>query len=338
MIFPRWIKKEDVIGVTALSDGVNKDLDKVRFNNAREKLLQKGYQVKFTDHVFHADEKGRSCDGKTRAGEFHQLISDKDISWIVSAKGGNFLVEMLPFVDFSLIAENPKWVQGYSDNTGILFAITTKLDIATVYGSNFGDFGMKDWHESVVRNMNILEGKETVQTSFEAYEDGFADRMTGLEGYMTDKPVIWRNLRNEDSVTMKGRIIGGCLDVLLTIAGTRYDGALEYIQRYKDDKIIWFFESFDLNAEELMMGLWRLKEMGWFSYTAGIVFGRPLMFDSFTDTSYDEAVLTMLGDLNVPIIMDADIGHKGPQFVMINGAVATVYSEGGKGKMIFGNS
>ena len=31
-----------------------------------------------------------------------------------------------------------------------------------------------------------------------------------------------------------------------------------------------------------------------------------------------------LADLNVPIILDADIGHKGPQMIMINGAMTKV--------------
>ena len=335
MIFPKFIKKNDTIGITALSDGVEKESDKIRFNNGKKQLKDKGYKIKFTNNVFTADEKGRSSSGKTRADQLHELISDKDVSWIVSAKGGNFLVEMLEHLDFSLIKENPKWIQGYSDNTSLLFAITTKLDIATLYACNFGDFGMEEWHESVRRNLDIVEGKEKTQKSFEFFEDGFSDRVTGLEGYSADKAVEWKNIRNEDSINIKGRVLGGCLDVLLTIAGTKYDGALEFIERYKDDGIVWYFESFDLNAEALMMGLWRLKELGWFKYTRGIVFGRPLIFSSFTDTSHEEAILAMLGDLNVPIITDADIGHKGPQFVMINGALASISSQGGKGEVTY---
>lgn len=335
MIFPRFIKEKDTIGVTALSDGVSKEIDKIRFKHAQIQLGNKGYQVKFTDNVFFADDKGRSSTGIVRAKEFHELVLDKQISWIISAKGGNFLVEMLPYLDKNLIMDNPKWIQGYSDNTGILFAITTKCDIATVYGCNFGDFGMENWHDSVVTNLNILEGKENSQINFEAYEDGFFDRITGLEGYVADKQVEWRNLRNEDNIQVKGRLIGGCLDVLLNLVATKYDGALEFIEKYKEDKILWYFESFDLNAEELMMGLWHLKELGWFNHTSGIIFGRPLMFSTFTNTSYEEAIMTMLGDLEIPIILDADIGHKGPQLVMINGAIATIHSSMGKGKVIY---
>lgn len=332
MIFPKFIKKGDTIGVTALSNGVSKDEDKIRFLNGRRKLEEKGYKVEFTDNVFTADAKGRSSDGKTRAGQFASLLEREDVSVVFSAKGGDFLVEMLEHVDFDAVRAHPKWIQGYSDNTGILLPITTKLDIATAYGCNFGDFGMKEWDTSVRRNLEILEGRTTSQTSFEMYEDGFYDKVTGLEGYRADQPVRWRNLRGEQEVTINGRLLGGCLDVLLTLAGTRYDGVADFNQKYREDGVVWFLESFDLNAEELMMGLWRLKEMGWFEHCRGIVFGRPLMFSTFTDTSYDEAVLTMLGGLDIPIIMDADIGHKEPQFVMINGAAAKIRSADGKGE------
>ena len=57
-----------------------------------------------------------------------------------------------------IIRKNPKWLQGYSDPTGLLFTITTNLDIATIYGSNFCVFGMKNWHKSCLDNLEILKG------------------------------------------------------------------------------------------------------------------------------------------------------------------------------------
>ncbi len=129
MIFPKAIAKNDVIGVTALSDGADKELDQIRFDNGVKQLAKKNYHVKFTNNVFKADSKGRSSDGRIRADEFHQLIKDDEVSMIISAKGGNFLVEMLEYLDCSLIGAKPKWIQGYSDNTAILFPITTKPSV-----------------------------------------------------------------------------------------------------------------------------------------------------------------------------------------------------------------
>ena len=44
-----------------------------------------------------------------------------------------------------------------------------------------------------------------------------------------------------------GRLIGGCIDVLKDIIGTKYDGTLDFIEKYKDDGIIWYFDNFALS-------------------------------------------------------------------------------------------
>jgi len=333
MIFPKWLEKGDGIGVVAPSAGVTKPLDIVRFENAKEQLAAEGYPVTIAEHVFCDDGKGRSSDGVTRGKDLNGLFADNSIRAIISAKGGDFLVEMLPHCDFKVLIKNPKWVQGYSDNTSLLYYITTKLDIATVYGFHFGDFGMKLWHEAVSNGLHLLEGKNPQQNSFSYYEDGFYDRETGLEGFHEDKPVCWVNGRGEEKISVSGRLIGGCLDVLGFICGTKYDGTLEFIEKYKEDGILWYLESFHAFSEELIMKLWQLKELGWFAHASGFLFGRPCMYESFSGTSYQSAVMSILGDLNVPVIFDMDIGHKGPQFSMINGAKAEVVSENGKGSL-----
>ena len=45
--------------------------------------------------------------------------------------------------------------------------------------------------------------------------------------------------------------------------------------------------------------------------------------------------MSVLGQLDVPIILDADIGHKPPQFSMINGGLATLHSKGGKARLTY---
>lgn len=333
MIYPKFIKKGDIIGVTATSDGVNDELDIKRFENAKMKLQEKGYDVIFTDNVFKADSQGRSSLGSVRGKEFNELLSNDRVSGIIAAKGGNFLNEMLEYVDYERFVSNPKWFQGYSDNTGLVHTLTTKYDVATIYGSNFGEFGMNDWHKSVNDNLAILEGKNITQTSYDKYQHELTDRITGLEGYECDTKVEWkmdkRTAKKSDSIEMSGRLIGGCLDVLLFLQGTQYDGTQEFIEKYKEDGIIWYLESFDISGENIMMFLWKLREIGWFKYTKGFMFGRPLFYKDFTGTDYEEAVMYALGKLDVPVIFDCDFGHRGPRMTMINGAIANVKCDKG---------
>lgn len=332
MIYPKFIKKGDTIGITAPSDGNKKEVDFIRLDNGKKQLFQKGYPVIETAHVRTSD-KGRSTDGKTRAIELEELLDNNSVKWIISAKGGDFLNEMLSHLDFNKIKLNPKWFQGYSDNTGLTYTITTNCDIATLYGCNFNDFGMEPWHKAIEDNLAIVEGKHVIQTSFDFYENGFYDRETGLEDYRLEKEVFWKNIKGNinNGITMSGRLLGGCFDALLNLVGTPYDKTVDFINKYKEDGIIWYLESFALTSEMLTIGLWHLKEAGWFEYTKGFIFGRPAFFDQEYYISYEEAVLAVLEELNVPIILDADIGHKAPQMTIINGAMATIHSEGGKG-------
>ena len=57
------------------------------------------------------------------------------------------------------------------------------------------------------------------------------------------------------------------------------------------------------------------------------------MYEHWTYDEYKDAVMSILGDLNVPVVFDADLGHMGPQFPWIMGAKAKVTSEAGKGTL-----
>lgn len=385
MIIPEFLKPGCKIGVTAMSHPADDELDEIRFENGARQLKERGYAVTFTDNVFApADRYGRSSSGKERAQQLHSLLQDDEVKAVYSAGGGDFLAEMLPHVDLEWIRKHPKWIQGYSDNTSILYYLTTKGDVATAYGANFGDFGMEEWDLSVSRGLQVLEGSCDVQKSFKTYQDGFGSRETGLEGYSPDREVWWNCLtdgsktehgrqtcgggqecdgiqehvgrQEHDSrheyvggpkygsrskeISMQGRLLGGCMDVLLNLAGTPYDGTHQFLERYREDGIIWYLESFDLHFEQMMEGLWKMKEMGWFRHTRGIIFGRQLFYPEtgWDDTplpTYEEVILERLGGLHIPIITGADIGHKGPQFVMINGALAKVECKQGKGTVTY---
>ena len=65
---------------------------------------------------------------------------------------------MLDYIDFDIIKNKPKWIEGFSDPTGILFPITTKYDIATIYGNNFKSFGAEEWDISLQKNIELLTG------------------------------------------------------------------------------------------------------------------------------------------------------------------------------------
>lgn len=332
MIYPKFLEKNGTIGVTAPSGGQEDDVDVFRMNNAIKKLNEVGFNVIETPNC-KTITGVRSSDAKTRAKELEGLFNNKNVDSIVCLTGGEFLMEMLPYIDFELLKNNPKWLQGYSDITGISYVMTTLLDIATIYAYNFKAYAMEKWHESIENNLEILTGNIMEQNSFDKYENDRADKIVGNEVFNLDTEVKWINMRNEEKIEISGRIIGGCLDLLTLLAGTKYDGTLNFIEKYKNDGIIWYFDNFGLSCEDVIRTMWKFNEMGWFKYTSGIVFGRTMTENSCTGITFAEAVRESFKNMQVPIILEADIGHKLPQLTIINGAMAKVTSEHGKGKL-----
>ena len=334
MIYPSFLKKGDTIGVPAPSSGAYDKPHCNKYKNSKKKLEEMGYNVKLSKNIFKSDM-GRSADAKYRAKELREMFEDNSIDFLMCAAGGEFLIEILPYIDFNKILSNPKFIQGMSDPTGILFPITTKCDIATFYGLNFGDYGTEDYTRDITDNLQIITGNIIKQNNYEMYENSWVEKVTGLEGYNFTDKVIWKNL-NEKNVNVTGRIIGGCIDVITDISGTKYDGTSNFIEKYKEDGIIWYFDNAELSQEALILALWRLNELGYFKYTKAILFGRngtdkTLLGYKMENTLKD----SVLAQLNVPIIYDIDISHKGPCFTVINGAIATVESSEGKGSISF---
>ena len=333
MIYPKFLKQNDTIGITAPSDGIVEEIDIFRLNNAIKKFEKLGYKIKETKDV-RQSIKGKSAPSKVQAKELESLFEDKTIKGIICAGGGDFLLEMLSEVNLEVIRNNPKWLQGYSDPTGLLFTITTNLDIATIYADNFKGFGMENWHKSLEDNLKILEGNLIKQDSFEKYESTRCERIVGDEGYNLDTEVRWENLNNEE-LNLKGRIIGGCLDILSELFGTRFDKTKEFIDKYKEDGIVWYLENCEMTSENIIRTLWKFKDNGWFKHTKGFLFGRSALEQSCYGISFKEAVRRVLGDLNIPIIFNADIGHVSPRMTIINGAICNVISKDGKGEITF---
>ena len=81
--------------------------------------------------------------------------------------------------------------------------------------------------------------------------------------------------------------------------------------------------------------MWKVKDNGGFHHCNGIVFGRSASHESNLGISFLDALKRVLGELDIPIIMDVDLGHVPPRMTIINGGYATVISRGGKGTVSF---
>lgn len=332
MKYPKFLNKNSTIGVFAPSLSSPIDPYLIRYQEAKRKL---GYKFYETKSIYNEIIKARSADKKIRAEEFNEVYFNDKVDFVWSIAGGEFMMEILPYIDFEKIKNStPKFYMGYSDNTNLTFLLTTICDIASIYGYHPGVFGMCEYDKSLIQTLNMLKGESFVQESMEKYqiEDLKDQEGMALASFNCTEDVKWKTLSNKDE-TIKGRIIGGCLDILISLCGTRFDKVKEFIERYKDDGIIWYLESCDLNVLAQGRAFFQLKEAGWFKHCKGIVLGRPIHKEDSFGVTYEDILNDFLSDLNIPIIYDADIGHLSPTCYIINGSITTIECKNNKGKI-----
>ena len=324
MRYPGFLSRGGTIGVTAPSMGVTDETDKKRFRNARDKLSALGYTVKETSDVYgDYDGSGRSASAEQRASELCSLFTDPEVDVIISAKGGDYQEELEQFMDWKAIENNPKWFQGYSDNTNTTIRLTVEHDIASIYAGNFGDFGMDPWHRSVSEELGFLEGRLDSQESFPLHEVFFSDRVTGTEPLNCTEKTEWIS----DSDHLSGRLIGGCMDILEWMHRKKNLNIDGFLKKYGSDGILWYMETYEMNEQRIRHMLSGMIDDGWFDGASGFIFGRPLFYEG---ADYRTVVCEELGSLDVPVVTGVDVGHKAPRMVFINGAMADLKITDGK--------
>lgn len=247
MKYPEMLKKGDLIGICAPSDGITDEFKLARLDLAIENLKELGYRVIETASV-RKSEKGRSASAKQRAREFMELMENEEVKLILYAGGGDFLMEMLDELDFEEIKKiKPKWTQGFSDITNLGFLFNTMLDVPSMYCEAVKEYAITPLYKNLTDALDIMTGKKLVQHSFEKYEKE-ANRVKPEDGYNLTEKVEWKNITGEEEIIMQGRALGGCFDVIECLIGTKYDYIKEYIEKYKEDGIIWFLECYEMTT------------------------------------------------------------------------------------------
>lgn len=193
MIYPEFLKESGTIGVTAPSDGSYDNLDIQKIERATNQLNIQGINIIETPNCRTANIL-RSSGANIRAQELESLFRNDKVDVIICLSGGEYLVEMLSYLNFNEIRKHPKWLQGFSDPTGLTYTITTNLDIATIYSYNFRKLAMRPLHKSIETNLEILKGNIVKQESFDMFEKNRPEKE--LEGgvFSLDSKVEWINL------------------------------------------------------------------------------------------------------------------------------------------------
>ena len=339
MRYPKFLPPKGTIGLIAPSFGASTEPYISRTAFAEKLFESKGYKITEGPNA-HADKGiGKSNTPEKCAEEFMDFYRRKDVDVLISCGGGETMCEDLSFVDWDELKKaDPRWFMGYSDNTNFTYLLTTICDTASIYGPCISGFAMHTRHESLDQAESLLtgtgfNGKTIDLKGFPSFELPMPENETGEEDPCADLDL---NTKKElvfggsfrKNVPFTGRLLGGCADCLVNLLGTRFDKTADFLEKYREDGFIWFLESCDLNPISLRRAFWQMDEAGWFKYVKGFVIGRPLHFgkEMFGMDMHD-AVLGVIEKYNVPVIMDADLGHLPPAIPFVTGALAEVSAD-----------
>lgn len=340
MRYPEFLKKNETIGFVAPSFGCATEPYISGFQNAQRKWKEQGYQLDLGPNCYAMEGIGISNTPEKCGRELTDSYTGDGNQAIISCGGGELMCEILDYVDFDKVAvAKPKWYMGYSDNTNFTFLLTTLCDTASIYGPCAPSFGMEPPHPCLSDAFGLMTGEKTSVSGFEGWEkESLKDAEHPLEPYnITEKKVLkvyhpeTGKLQSgeECEAGISGRLLGGCLDILTNLSGTKFDKVPEFVEKYKEDGIIWFLESCDLNVMSIRRALWQLEHSGWFSHVKGFLIGRPLCFgQEMMGMDHYNAVTGILSKYGVPVIMDADVGHYSPMMPLVCGSVADIKVKG----------
>ncbi|GIP39447.1 LD-carboxypeptidase [Paenibacillus sp. J31TS4] len=335
--YPQPLKRGDRLAVTAPSSGVDHTLHPL-LDEAKSRMEGLGFAV-VEGEALRSNVKCVSASKETRAEELQRLLTDDEIRAVIPPWGGEFLMELLPLLDWERLRQSPpKWIHGYSDISTLTFAYTLATGYASSHGPNYIDLRAPEWDPVTARWLDVLgtpAGGSVRQRSSALYQ---AEWNFAKPGFQLDTPTTWTVLGHEGDAAhterASGRLLGGCLDTISRLAGTPYAPVEAFVrQTCADTGVLWYLESCEMNAAELYRSLWQLRQCGWFAGAAGVLFGRPAGYSPTKDFELTDALEAVFGDLNIPVVYGADIGHVPPQLTLVNGAMAELKAEQGGGEL-----
>lgn len=271
---------------------------------ATERLEELGLKVTFGKHVMEADPDYMCASRDARVEDLNEAFRDKNVKAILTVIGGFNSNQLLDYIDYEAIKENPKIFCGFSDITALSNAIHAKTGLVTYSGVHYSSFGMLKGFEYSLehfKKMFFQEDEFEVVSSKEWSDEAwFIDQEN-----RHFEPNEGMYVINEGAA--EGDIVGGNLCTLNLLQGTEYMPNIENkILFLEDDELSGpiFLMEFDRNLQSLM-------HMPEFKTVKGIVCGRAQKGSCMTKEKwfkiFDKPELK-----NIPVIAGVDFGHTTP--------------------------
>jgi muramoyltetrapeptide carboxypeptidase len=315
------LRKGDCVGVVSPSWGGAGAFPQ-RLERGLAQLESMGFGVKMARHAL--GERGHVSDtAENRAGDLHDMFLDPEVRLILAAIGGDHSCQLLPLLDFDLIAAHPTLFMGFSDITVLNVAIWRRTGLVTFNGpallSDFAEFPRMF---------------EYARASFlQAVCDPDPMGVVVPSPWWTEEHLDWgrqedlerprRRVLSEGWTWLKGDVgegvlIGGCLESLQHLRGTPYWPEW-------DDAILFLETSEEAPSPADVDGiLMDYENMGVLRQLRGMLVGRPLGYSVADKEQLRRVVLERTAGCGFPVVTDMDFGHTAPQFTLPVGCRARI--------------
>ncbi len=319
VLLPRALRPGDTIGIISPSWGAAGEHPGKR--RAALRAIEKlGYRVVFAKHALNSN--GYISDSpRNRAADIHQLFADSSINAIMAAIGGDHSCHLLPYLDFDLIQANPKIFCGFSDITVLNVAIQVMTGLVTFNGPTLmNDFAQKNGLSlyTVTQFLNML-------TKSELQIPKPLVRFSPMQTNVSDQNVFeWNWLKPGKRGQVDGVLIGGCIESLDHLRGTRYWPT----ETDWKGKILFLETSDDKPLPDRLDGLLMdYQNMGVFDKIKGLLFGRCANYDHQETQELNQILLERTATYHFPIVTEMDFGHTEHQMTLPLGGRARINTE-----------
>ncbi|MCY9190543.1 S66 peptidase family protein [Bacillus mojavensis] len=269
--------------------------------HAKTTLEQLGFRVTIAEHAEELNE-FQSSSIESRVSDLHSAFFDPDVKAILTTLGGFNSNQLLRYLDYEKIKQNPKIFCGYSDITALANAIYKKTGLVTYSGPHFSTFAMKKGLE-YIKNYFLAccasdEAFEILPSQEWSDDQWFLDQ-ENRHFHPHSGPIVIQDGYAE------GTLIGGNLCTLNLLQGTEYFPET-------DNTILLIEDDYMSDANMFDRDLQSLIHLPSFSNVKGILIGR---FQKASNVSIDhvKAIIGTKKELSgLPVVANINAGHTSP--------------------------
>jgi len=304
VLAPR-LRPGDTLGLVSPA---NATFEREPLKIAIESLQALGFKVKPGENVAARRGPFAGSDAQ-RAADVNAMFADDSVAGILALTGGSGCNRIVDKLDYDVIRRRPKFFGGFSDLTSLVNAIHRQTGLVTfhcpVAGSEWNDYSVQSF-KAVAMNAEAAVLRNPTSTPVD-------DLVAREERVTTIRPG-----------KAQGRLIGGNLTVLASLAGSPY---------FPDCRgALLFLEDINEYIYRIDRCLSTLRLAGALGQLAGIVLGRFTKCEpgeGYGSLTLDEVFDDYLLPLNVPVFRGAAIGHIKRKLTVPVGAAAEMDAEAG---------